>query len=312
LLDRFLYYCLTIPVANLPLWFIYRGGDLFYFVISRIAPYRKKVVQRNLQASFPDESPAEIRRITLRFYRFFADLFAESVKNLFISEKNLRKRLVVRNPEVIEQFYDKGKNVILLSSHYNNWEFLITAQNLLFRFQAVGIGTPLSNKYWDKKINDRRERFGMKVVHANNYKQILPTLTEKPTATLVLGDQSPGKNENCYWTTFLNQETAFYFGAEFMANEFDMPVITGTIHKVRKGKYELELKLITASPRTEKYGFITESYIRDLEQTIISEPQYWLWSHKRWKKEVPKNIADIKAEHKERFVKRFRGVGVLL
>ena len=306
MLDRFLYYCLALPLGYMPLWFIYGVGNCFYVVISQIAPYRKKVVQSNLTASFPDESPAELKRISRRFYRFFADLFAESIKNLFISEAKLRERLVVRNPGVMEQFYNQGKNVILLSSHFNNWEFLITAQNLLFRFQAVGIGTPLSNKFWDKKITDRRERFGMKVVHAKNYKQILPTLKDKPTATLVLGDQSPGKNENCYWTTFLNQETAFFFGAEFMANEFDMPVISGTIHKVRRGKYELELKLITANPRLEPYGFITEQYIRQLEETITEAPQYWLWSHKRWKKDVPKNIDEIKAEHRDRFLKRFR------
>jgi len=297
---------MTVPLGYMPLWYIYLVSDFFYGVIYYIIPYRKKVVRKNLELSFPDASPKELKRITKKFYRFFANLFAESIKNLFISEEKLKERLVVRNPEVMEQFYNKGKSVILLSSHFNNWEFLITAQNLLFRFQAVGIGAPLSNKYWDKKITERRERFGMKVVHAKNYRQILPTLTEKPTATLVLGDQSPGKNENCYWTTFLNQPTAFFFGAEFMANEFDMPVISGTIHKVKRGKYELELKVITAAPRMEQYGFITEQYIRQLEATIIDEPQYWLWSHKRWKKDVPKNIEEIKLEHKERFFRRFR------
>jgi KDO2-lipid IV(A) lauroyltransferase len=306
LLDRFLYYCLTVPIGNLPIFFIYCLFDFFYLLIRTVFPYRKKVVTQNLQRSFPDASENELNYIRRKFYGFFTDLFAESVKNLFISETNLRKRMVVRNPELIEQFYDKGKSVILLSSHYNNWEFLITAQSLLFRFQAIGIGSPLSNKYWDKKITSKRERFGMKVVHADNYKTELKKMTSKPTATLVLGDQSPGKAENCYWTTFLNQETAFYFGAEFMANEFDMPVICGIIHKVKRGKYELELKLITATPRQESYGFITESYIRNLEEAIIDEPRYWLWSHKRWKKEIPKNLTDVKFEHKERFLKRFR------
>jgi len=285
---------------------IYGLFDLFYLLIRTVVPYRKKVVEQNLTRSFPDASSAEIKFIKRRFYGFFTDLFAESVKNLFIREASLRKRMTVRNPEVMEQFYYQGKSVILLSSHYNNWEFLITAQSLLFRFQAVGIGSPLSNKYWDRKITARRERFGMKVVHASNYKEELKKLTSKPTATLVLGDQSPGKAENCYWTTFLHQETAFYFGAEYMANEFDMPVICGIIHKVRRGRYELELKLISAQPRLEPYGMITEAYIRNLEQAIIAEPRYWLWSHKRWKKEVPANLTDVKLAHKERFLKRFR------
>lgn len=306
MLDRFLYYCLTVPIGNLPLFCIYGLFDLFYLLIRTVIPYRKKVVEQNLRNSFPDFSETEIKHVKRKFYGFFTDLFAESVKNLFISDKNLRKRITVRNPEVIEQFYDKGKSVILLSSHFNNWEFLITGQSLLFRFQAVGIGSPLSNKYWDRKITARRERFGMKVVHAKNYKTELRKLTDKPTATLVLGDQSPGKAENCYWTNFLNQPTAFYFGAEYMANEFDMPVVCGIIHKVRRGKYELELKLISADPKLESYGYITETYIRHLEEAISNEPQYWLWSHKRWKKDVPANLEEVKLQHRERFLKRFR------
>ncbi|MBK6524768.1 MAG: hypothetical protein IPG07_03955 [Crocinitomicaceae bacterium] len=110
-----------------------------------------------------------------------------------------------------------------------------------------------------------------------------------------------GKAENCYWTNFLNQETAFYFGAEFMANEFDMPVICGIIHKVKRGKYELELKLITANPRQESYGFITESYIRNLEEAIIDEPRYWLWSHKRWKKRNSKKFSRRKIRTQRTF-----------
>jgi len=306
MLHRILYYTVAVPMALLPLWLIYFFGTIFYLFIFYLKPYRKKVVYANLNRSFPIKSEQEIKAIAHKFYRYFTDLLAESVKNLFISKSALKKRFSVRNPELLEQFYDQDKNVILLSSHFNNWEFLITAQALLFRFQAVGIGTPLSNKFWDVKMTQRRERFGMKVVNAKNYKEFIISYTGKPMATLVLGDQSPGKDENCYWLNFLNQETAFYFGAEFMANEFDMPVVCGVIHRVARGKYELELKLITAQPKTEEYGFITESYVRILEDTIKAKPEYWLWSHKRWKKNVPENLQAIKSEHKQRFIQRFR------
>lgn len=304
--DRILYYCLAVPVGNLPLFISYLLYDIAYLLFVTVIPYRKRVVVRNLKRSFPEMSDQEIRSVARKFYHFFTDVFAESIRNLFIGERALRRRLTVRNPEVIEQFYDQGKSVILLSSHYNNWEFLITAQSLLFRFQAVGIGTPLSNKYWDAKITARRERFGMKVVHASNYKEWLRNYKEKPTATLVLGDQSPGNSETAYWTNFLHQPTAFYFGAEFMANEFDMPVICGIIHRVGRGRYELELKLITSQPRSEAYGFVTETYVKMLESAIQNQPWYWLWSHKRWKRQVPEDMESAKAIHRERFMKRFR------
>lgn len=290
----------------MPMWYIYLITDFFYLIIYYIKPYRKRVVLQNIQRSFPEKSEKEHQLIVKKFYGFFTDLLAESTKNLSISKEKMQKRLKVVNPEIMDELFKEGKSVIFLSSHFNNWEPLITAQNVLFPHQAFGIGTPLSSKFWDKKINDRRERFGMRVTNAQKYKEVLTGFTEMPSATLVLGDQSPGKDENCYWTDFLNQKTAFFFGAEVMANQMDMAVVYGSIYKVKRGYYEIELKLITENPRTTQYGEITEGYIKILEEDIRKHPEAWLWSHKRWKKEVPENLEELKETHKKRFNERFR------
>lgn len=290
----------------MPLWLIYRVADVFYLVIRKVIPYRKEVVIQNIAESFPERSAEEHQQIAKKFYRFFANLFAESVKNLTISKSSLQKRLKVRNPELMADINKTGQDVLLISSHYNNWEFLINGQNLLFDFQAVGIGMPLSNKFWDKKLNERRERFGMKVVNAGNYKEVIASYEEELTATLILNDQSPGKDENCFWTPFLGRETAFYFGAEILANQMKAAVVHAIIHQVKKGYYEIELKLITKKPTQEEYGFITRKYVDQLEETIKENPEYWLWSHKRWKKGVPENIEEIKTNHKARFIEKFR------
>ncbi len=290
----------------MPLWLIYLLSDVFYLVIRFVVPYRKKVVLENIKNSFPDLSDTEHKKIAKKFYKYFSNLFAESIKNLTISEKNLRKRLTVKNPEIMEDLRREGRDVLFLSSHYNNWEFLINGQSLLFNFQAIGIGMPLSNKFWDEKLNARRERFGMKVVNSNNYREVLSSYSDSLTATLILNDQSPGKNENCYWCTFLGQETAFYFGAEIMANQMDAAVVNAIIHKKKRGYYELELELITKDPKSEEYGAITNKYVDALEKAIIDQPEYWLWSHKRWKKGVPENLSELKANHKKRFLEKFR------
>lgn len=290
----------------MPFWMIYFCSNLAYFVLFHLVKYRRKVVLKNVQNSFPELSDIEHKRIVRKFYRHLANLLAESVKNLSISEKALRKRMIVRNPEVMDDLYQQKREVLLVSSHFNNWELLITAQNLIFKHKAVGIGMPLSNKFWDKKINDRRERFGMKVVNSNNYKEILDDLKNEPTATLILGDQSPGKDENCYWTTFLHQPTAFFFGAEIIANQRDAAVVYAVIHQVKRGYFEIELKCIAQQPKTLEYGAITKRYVELLEADIQTAKHLWLWSHKRWKKDVPKNLTEIQENHKSRFNKKFR------
>lgn len=293
-------------MSYLPFGIIYLFSHFFYFVIYFIIPYRRKVVSKNITRSFPDLEKKKRVNVVKSFYRYLTYLLAESVKNLTISSDALQKRMVVKNPELMDKLYEEGRHVLLLSSHFHNWEMLITAQNLIFKHQAIGIGMPLSNKFWDKKINERRERFGMKVVNAHNYKEVLAGYKDEPTATLILGDQSPGKDENCFWVDFLNQKTAFYFGAEILANQMDAAVVYAVLHQTKRGHYEIELREITTNPTQEAYGKITTDYIRFLEADINETPYAWLWSHKRWKKGVPENLDKMMANHEKRFVERFR------
>jgi len=158
------YYIIVFPLSLLPLRVIYLVSDLLYFVLAFIFPYREKVILKNLRNSFPEKSEAELQKLKRKFYRHFADLLAEGIKNLSISEKELRKRITLINPQVVEELFDSSRNVLLVSGHYNNWEWLISAQNFLLSHQAVGIGMPMSSKFWDKKVNERRSRFGMHIV----------------------------------------------------------------------------------------------------------------------------------------------------
>jgi len=293
-------------MSYLPLGLIYLISHFFYVLIYYIIPYRRNVVTQNINRSFPAFSKAERAKIGKKFYHYLTFLIAEAVKNLTITESKLRQRVVVKNPELMDDLYAEGRSVLLLSSHFYNWELLITAQNLVFKHQAIGIGMPLSNKFWDKKINERRERFGMKVVNATNYKAVLANESDVPTATLILGDQSPGKEENCYWVDFLNQKTAFYFGAEILANQTNAAVVYVVLNQVKKGYYEVELRTLSLDPKKESYGAITEAYIRNLEKDIMVNPYAWLWSHKRWKKVVPSNLIELQENHKQRFLDRFR------
>ncbi len=306
MLNKALFYIIVNPISKLPLGILYPLFYFFYLNIYYVFGYRKKVVLNNINQSFPNKTTKEKKTIARQFYIFLSYLMAESIKNLSISKTELSKRISVKNPELMDKLYKEGKSVILVSSHYNNWEFLITAQNFLFKHQAVGIGMPMSNQFWDKKINDRRERFGMLVVNAKNYKQKLNELKDIPTSTLVLGDQNPSNPLNSYWTTFLNQTSAFFFGAEIMANQMNAAVVYASIQHIKKGYYEIDLELISDTPTTETYGFITQSYINRLEKDIKNAPQYWLWSHKRWKMNVPNDLDKIKEQHKQRFIEKFR------
>lgn len=299
------YYVFVLPLSWLPLGVLYLFTDFFYLLIITCIPYRKKVIETNLQRSFPNKSEKERRSIKRRFYRHFTDLLAEGIKNLSISEQSIRCRMIVQNPEVMENLYIQKKNVLLVSGHYNNWEWLVSSQPLQFRHRAVGIGMPMSSSFWDQKINARRSRFGMNVVHAKNYKEELSKNTGEPIAVLVLSDQSPGNSLKSYWMDFLNQQTAVLFGAELMAHDLDYAVVYFTTHKVKRGHYSLELKLICEDASEMRWGEITEQHTRLLEAEIIRKPHHWLWSHKRWKREIPENLEQLKEQQRAQFEAKY-------
>ena len=307
MLAKIAYYIFVIPLSYLPLCVLYIFTDFLYFTLIYFIPYRRKVVRKNLTNSFPEKSLKEIKEIERKFYRHFTDLLAEGIKNLTISQKELSKRIKVENPQLMHKLYPQNKSVLLVSGHYNNWEWLITSQNNLFQHQAMGIGMPLTSKFWDKKINERRSRFGMRVVNAKNLKESITSELEiKPIAILILSDQSPSDSRKSYWMNFLNQQSAVIFGTEQMANEYDFAVVFFKMIKVKRGYYKMVLELITDKPKELTWGQITEKHTHLLEDEIVKNPQFWIWSHKRWKRDIPKDLEALKIEQKAKFESRYR------
>lgn len=303
---KFAYYFLVLPLSYLPLRVLYLLTDFFCLLLISVIPYRKKVVEKNLRKSFPEKTEKERKQIKRRFYRHFCDLLAEGIKNLSISKKQLSRRFKVKNPELMDKLYNHHKSVILVSGHYNNWEWLISSQNFLFPHQAMGIGMPMTSKFWDKKINERRQRFGMKVMHAKNFKSEIKENNHHPIAILTLADQSPGDSRKSYWMEFLNQQTAVLFGTEQMAHEFDFSVVFFITRKVKRGYYEMELKLLCEEPKQSDWGQITEQHVRLLEEEIRKNPEFWIWSHKRWKRDIPHDLKQLKEEQHAKFNRHFK------
>jgi KDO2-lipid IV(A) lauroyltransferase len=304
-MNRLFFHLILRPASKLPLGLLYLFADVLYLVFRTIWPYRKSVIERNLQNAFPDKSTAELKIIRNKFYRHLSDLLVESIRNFGISAKELKSRMQVENPELMNKLLNNKRNILLVGGHYGNWEWVISSQSLLFQQHAIGLGKPLSNSYLDQKINALRARFGMDIVHAKNYKDYISKTYENGFAMLTLSDQVPGHSLKSYWMCFLNQQTAVLYGAEQMAHECDLSVVFFSLKKIKRGYYSMHLELICESPKGLPYGAITEKHTRLLEDTIIEQPEFWLWSHKRWKRNIPEDLETVMAKHKEAFERKY-------
>lgn len=280
-----LFYLLLYPLSILPLPILYGIAYIFYLVINHIIHYRRKVITQNLVNAFPEKSQQEIAQLRKQYYRHLAHIAAEMLKMLTMSRKNVLHRYRCENPEVVNRFFKEGRSVILLSSHYNNWEWLVLSLDMQYRHKGVGVGKANSNKHFEKLINAARTRFGTEVVFADHVRERFEFYESQhqPAAYMMLSDQSPNNVNKSYLTTFMNQPAAMIFGAEHFAKKYNLPVIYYEVIKEKNGYYRIVNHLLTDSPCETEHGMITEKYVTLLEATIRREPAYWLWSHRRWK-----------------------------
>jgi Kdo2-lipid IVA lauroyltransferase/acyltransferase len=286
-LSLLLYYLVILPLSYLPFWFLYRISDFLYLIIYDVAKYRRSVVSKNLANSFPAKTDSELSSIERLYYRHMCDLIVESLKGFNIAYHRVEKRMKIMNPEVMDQFVEQGKSLFLVGGHYGNWEMFALAIDRKIQHKAVALYTPLSDEFMDSKIRESRSKYGLRMLSIREIRENLKSTKEELTLTIFGSDQSPGKSQQAYWMTFLNQETAVQFGTEKFAVEYDMAVVYGIIQKRSRGHYEVEFKLITDDPGSKPLGWITQKHTKMLEDAIEAQPEYWLWSHKRWKRERP-------------------------
>lgn len=283
-----IYYVLVIPISHLPYRVLYFVSNIVYLFTYYIIGYRKKVVRKNLTNSFPHLSHAELLSIEKKFYKHFADFLVESAKSVSISDKAIKERCALINPEILHKYFDEGKSVIVLCGHYNNWEYYAVGIAQQMKHTTIAAYKPLKNKFFDDVILKSRQRFGMKMMSMREIPRYFANnKMEQPTLSIMVNDQSPSNPKTAYWNTFLNQDTGWMKGAEKLAAKYDQAVLFGCIRKKKRGFYEVTFYPISDNVKQEKDGFVLDKHAEYLEMVINEHPEYWLWSHKRWKHKNP-------------------------
>jgi Kdo2-lipid IVA lauroyltransferase/acyltransferase len=285
---KYLGYIITSTIlrllAILPPPFLYLKADALSFLLNQIVGYRKKVISGNLTSTFPGMSTREILSIRRKFYRHLADVIIETAVIQFYPKSRLEKMFSFDNPELLDKYYREGRHVIVMGGHYNNWEWS-SPFSYTFRHKFIGVYRPLHNIYFDRAYRKSRKRFGAEVVPMGSIARILFEYDGKNVPTIIgmVGDQRPIKNHVQYWTNFLNHTTGFFTGSEKLAKKFNAVVVFGQVRKISRGSYSTKFELISDNPTATAPNEITEKFARLLENEILEEPAYWLWSHNRWK-----------------------------
>lgn len=296
---KWYYHLLAAPfilLMMLPLPFLYLLSDMLYYLMYYLLGYRRKVVYNNLRNAFPQKTTAEIDAIAKRYYRYLIDLMIETYKVSTISKTQLKKHCTYdeQSIKLVDSFYTNNQSVIMVLGHWGNWEWAGQSFMMHHPYSSYVLYHPIKNPFFNWLTAKFRMRFGMNLLNMHHAAKRMIASRKERTITAFIADQTPSNPKDALWLTFLNQSTPVLTGAEFMAKKLNFPVLYASVKRLRRGYYHVSFQLVSDKPVATKENEITETYTRMLEKDIISCPEIWLWSHRRWKHKPPTNGCDVK------------------
>ena len=285
---QFLVYILIYPVlwliSILPFRLLYAFSDLIYLFVYKLFGYRINTVTKNLNLVFPNNSEHEINKITKKFYHHLCDMIVESIKSLTISEAEMKKRFTFTNVETILEIEKQNKSIVLMCAHYASWEWIFILQKHV-NHKGYAVYKRLNNKYFDRLVRRIRARYNSYLITTKETIPVLMASKQKGELTLngFISDQSPKIKKAFHWNEFMGIKVPVHTGAEMLAKKLDMAVVFFKVKKLKRGYYETTFETVTLNPNEYKNYEITDIFLKFVENQIQEAPEYYLWTHKRWK-----------------------------
>jgi len=270
-------------ISILPYTLFYWLSDFVFFLVYTLFGYRKKVVYSNLKLVFPDKSEQELLQIQRKFYSHLIDTFMEMIKTMALSKAQVQQRYTIKNIEILKEL-GKTKSVLIVCSHYANWEWNVSINNYV-DFKGYAVYQKVANKYFDHWIRKVRARWNTTLItQEETVKTVVRNVRDDVRSAYgMVSDQSPQAHRAPYWTEFMGIKVPVFSGAETMARKMDLGVLFLKVAKVKRGYYEAEFIPITAAGKSTAAHEITDKFLRLTEEQILERPEHYLWTHRRWK-----------------------------
>jgi KDO2-lipid IV(A) lauroyltransferase len=274
-------------LSRLPMRALYALSTFLYWLAYYVVRHRRQVIREQLEKVFPDATEADRELIHKQFLRNFCDVMVEVLKSVSMSEDDMRAHVQVMNMDAARQYLDAGRSVMLVTSHLGNWEWLLQGVTVQLGYPIDAAYKPLHDQWAERLMYSVRSRFGARLVPA---KELLNDFLQRRAvvrAVAMNADQAPVSTDKRYWTRFLGQDTAFYVGAEQIARATRLPMFYLVMRRVRRGFYQVELKLLWDGREITVPNTVTERYARACEIDVLASPADWLWSYRRWRLKKP-------------------------
>ncbi|BAO56433.1 lipid A biosynthesis lauroyl acyltransferase [Nonlabens marinus S1-08] len=272
-------------IARLPFPAIYFISDGVYILVYHVLRYRREVIFKNIKTAFPELSEKEVIQLSKQSTRHFCDIFVEMVKSTGISSQELHDRFVCDNLEEINAFAKAEQPIVILIGHQASYEWTMSLDDFI-GFTTYAVYKPIKNAYFDNYIRKVRSKFGSILIPMKKAYHIMQERQKSKSDVglyALVADQSPKAASAQFFTTFFDQITPVFMGGERISKEYGMPVFFLQVEKVKRGYYKAHFEKVTDDASQEPKWMVTDTFFQLLEKQIRKQPQYYLWTHKRWK-----------------------------
>lgn len=272
-------------ISVLPFPVFYLVSDCVFVLVYYIIRYRRDTVTENLKLAFPEKSASDIKKIRKKFYRHMVDMFLEMIKSISISDEELKKRFTFSSIEEFKKFRKEDRSIILACGHYASYEWMNALQLYGLDYIGFGIYKKVKNPYFDQLAKDIRGRYDGILIPTRQATKTIAANEKKGVRGVyaMIADQSPRLNRSRAWTTFMGIKVPVFTGIENLSRAHDMPVVYLHVEKIKRGYYHATFKVLSSNPSEEPPFEVVRKYFDELEKQIIAAPEYYLWTHKRWK-----------------------------
>ena len=255
------------------------GGKIFQIIgpIFR----SKKLIQSNIKKVFPEIESVQLNKITSSMWNNYGRVFAEYVFMKNFRNNQLNDNIKIIGNDILEEIKKNNQKVIFVSGHFSNFE-LMAMQIEKAGIKLAAIYRPLNNIFVNKIMERIRRKYICKTQikkGIGGLKELLK-LNKDGYSTALMIDQRVSQgiksnffNEKAYTTTIPAQ----------LVKKFKIPVVPIFIERYEGIKFKMTVFKPIKFDENQTIEDITNQLNKILEKMIISEPNFWIWSHNRWK-----------------------------
>ncbi|MEE9343068.1 MAG: lysophospholipid acyltransferase family protein [Gammaproteobacteria bacterium] len=287
ILDNSLVFVLQL-LSFLPLSFLYLLSSILSGLLFSVFHYKRPLLTNNLTRAFPHLNNQAIQHLARQTYQHHLDILAELIKTLRMNQAKLQERVTIKNPELLANLLNNNQPVLLVTSHFGNWEWLQLACAARYTRPPAVVYKRISHPAFDKLLIKLRTRFGSELIATDQIVTELQKRRQTSAWIAMAADLAPRPEEKRYWATFMGIETAFYSGIPRVARITHATIFYGHMQRTARGHYQLTFERLSAKEDTLSEDRIMAHYISALEHDIQQAPSNWIWFYKRWKHEKPK------------------------